>query len=85
VAIRDGATGSLTASSGLAPWSLAVDRDLWYQNFERGSRGLAPACCLPLWGREGVTLTSSTEGNPNEFYRAVFFVHAIVTRYRIAG
>ena len=35
---------------------MAVDRDLWYKNFERGPGGPAPACCLPLWGREGVTL-----------------------------
>jgi hypothetical protein len=25
-----------------------------------GSRGLAPSCCLPHWGREGVTLAIST-------------------------
>ncbi len=30
-------------------------------NEMRGSRGLAPLGCLPLWGREGVTLTNSTE------------------------
>jgi len=22
---------------------------------ERGVKGMLPACCLPLWGREGVT------------------------------
>ena len=27
----------------------------------RGSGGHAPLGCLPLWGREGVTLTNSTE------------------------
>ena len=27
----------------------------------RGSRGHAPLGCLPLWGREGVTLPNSTE------------------------
>jgi len=64
---------ALAASSGLAPWSMAVDRDLWYKNFERGSRGLAPSCCLPLRVREGVTLTSSTKGPPNDFYGAIFF------------
>jgi hypothetical protein len=35
-----------------------------------GSRGLAPACCLPLWGREGVTLIIFTGTNQNDFYRA---------------
>jgi hypothetical protein len=30
----------------------------------RGSRGLAPLGYLPLWGREGVTLTNSTECKP---------------------
>ena len=29
-------------------------------NRSRGSRGLAPLGCLPLWGREGVTLAIST-------------------------
>ena len=28
----------------------------------RGSRGHAPLGCLPLWGREGVTLANSTSG-----------------------
>ncbi len=47
---------ALAASSGLAPWSRT-----WYGILEkmiqnRGSRGHAPLGCLPLWGREGVTL-----------------------------
>jgi len=93
---------ALAASSGLAPWSMAVDRDLrlheivldqflrgkqpvgisssrernpppertaclWRRFGGKGGLGgvalafLTPSCCLPLWGREGVTLTTSTE------------------------
>ena len=52
----------LTASSGLAPWSMAVDRRQHGEksNHSWGSRGLAPLGCLPHWGREGVTLAIST-------------------------
>ena len=60
---------ALAASSGLAPWSMAVDWDLWYKNFERGSRGPAPLGCLPHWGREGVTLPVPQSKNPNDSYR----------------
>jgi len=28
---------------------------------EWGVKGMIPACCLPLWGREGVTLIASTK------------------------
>jgi hypothetical protein len=28
---------------------------------KRGGKGMLPACCLPHWGREGVTLTAATE------------------------
>ena len=36
------------------------------------SRGLAPLGCLPLWGREGVTLAISTPAQKirGDFYRA---------------
>jgi len=67
------------------------DRNLLYKNFERGSGGPAPACCFPLWGREGVTLTNSPEGTTNDFSKAEFSVlqetgHAVPkrTRQRIA-
>jgi len=39
------------------------------KGWKMGSRGLAPLGRLPLWGREGVTLTISTEGNPDDFSR----------------
>jgi hypothetical protein len=26
-----------------------------------GGKGMLPACCLPLWGREGVTLLAAAE------------------------
>ena len=28
---------------------------------KRGVKGMLPACCLPLWGREGVTLIATAE------------------------
>jgi hypothetical protein len=28
---------------------------------KRGSKGMLPVCCLPLWGREGVTLLAAAE------------------------
>jgi hypothetical protein len=28
---------------------------------KRGGKGMLPACCLPLWGREGVTLTAAAD------------------------
>jgi hypothetical protein len=36
-----------------------------------GSRGFTPSCCLPLWGREGVTLAISTPAKKTrrDFYR----------------
>ena len=34
----------------------------------RGSRGLAPLGCLPLWGREGVTLANSTASKEIGFH-----------------
>jgi hypothetical protein len=30
---------------------------------KRGGKGMLPACCLPLWGREGVTLLVAAENN----------------------
>jgi hypothetical protein len=53
---------TITASSGLAPWSMAVDRT---SNRSRRSSRLAPSCCLPLWGRGGVTLAISTPAQKN--------------------
>jgi len=46
---------AITASSGLAPWSMAMNLGSMekYPTALGGSRGLAPSCCLPLWGREG--------------------------------
>jgi hypothetical protein len=28
---------------------------------KRGGKGMLPVCCLPLWGREGVTLPAAAE------------------------
>jgi hypothetical protein len=28
---------------------------------KRGGKGMLPACCFPLWGREGVTLLAAAE------------------------
>jgi hypothetical protein len=28
---------------------------------KRGGTGMLPACCLPLWGREGVTILAAAE------------------------
>jgi len=28
---------------------------------KEGVKGMLPACCLPLWGREGVTLLAAAE------------------------
>jgi hypothetical protein len=28
---------------------------------KRGGKGMLPACCLPLWEREGVTLLAAAE------------------------
>jgi hypothetical protein len=28
---------------------------------KKGDKGMLPTCCLPLWGREGVTLLSAAE------------------------
>jgi hypothetical protein len=41
---------ALTASSGPAPWSMAVGS--YFGSITRGSRGLAPSCCLPHGRRE---------------------------------
>jgi hypothetical protein len=49
----------LTVSSSLAPWSIGVDRTSGCGekfNALGGQGGLPPLGCLPLWGREGVTL-----------------------------
>ncbi len=53
---------ALAAWSGLAPWSRTGYGHLVKKLIQnRGSRGHAPLGCLPLWGREGVTLANSTE------------------------
>ncbi len=46
----------------LAPWS-RTGYGIPYEKIiqKQGSRGHAPLGCFPLWGREGVTLTNSTE------------------------
>ena len=76
---------ALTASSGLAPWSMAVDRFGSVKeksNRSWGSRGLAPLVCLPLWGREGATLAISTPAQKTrgDFYKAkniIFVCHTV--------
>ena len=80
---------ALSASSGLAPWSMAVDLGSMekYPTALGGSMGLAPLGCLPLWGREGVTLaiSSPAQKTRGDFYKAVFssfitcqFSHAVL-------
>jgi len=32
---------------------------------KQGIKGMLPACCLPLWGREGVTLLTSVREYAN--------------------
>ena len=52
----DGATGARGLPT-LAPWSIVVHaNDKKILIGYRGSRGLAPLGCLPLWGREGATI-----------------------------
>jgi hypothetical protein len=41
---------------------------LYYDNHQKvdekpkiGGKGMLPACCLPLWGREGVTLLAAAK------------------------
>ena len=51
----DGAMGTSPARVGARPVEHAVFENLT----EWGSRGHAPLGCLPLWGREGVTLANS--------------------------
>jgi len=55
---------ALGVSSTLAPWSTPYIGP----RHMRGSRGPAPLGCLPLWGREGVTLPNSTECKGNGFH-----------------
>ena len=68
---------ALTASSGLAPWSMAgsyFNSVKEKSNRSWGSRGLAPLGCLPHWGREGVTLaiSSPAQKTRGDFYIAYF-------------
>ncbi len=54
---------ALTASSGLAQWSMAVESYFWEReeksNRSWGSRGLVPLGCFPHWGREAGNLAIS--------------------------
>ena len=43
-----------------------------------GVKGLAPSCCLPHWGRKGVTLAIST---PAQKTRGDFFMKIEKFRY----
>ena len=56
---------ALAASSGLAPWSKAINGHRMKILIKYGgSRGLPPLGCLPLWGREGVTFTNFMKHEP---------------------
>ena len=67
---------ALTASSGLAPWSMAVDHtSAALEKKSNPFMGVKGACLLglpPHWGREGVTLAISTPAQKTrgDFYRA---------------
>ena len=55
---------TLLNSITMKPRALGVSSTLAFVEqklLKWGSRGIAPACCLPLWGSEGVTFTNSTE------------------------
>jgi hypothetical protein len=53
------------------------------ENFaQEGGQGGLPLGSLPLWGREGVTLTTTTEDFLNnsyieDFYRVLFFLKSL--------
>jgi hypothetical protein len=64
----DGATGARGLST-LAPWSMAMHGHL-KNDRKWGSRGLTPLGCLPLWGREGVTLAIPLHAYGKDFFRA---------------
>ena len=51
---------ALTASSGLARWSMATSATFEKNGTALGGQGASPLGCLPHWGREGVTLAIST-------------------------
>jgi hypothetical protein len=38
----------------------------------RGGKGMLPACCLPHWGREGVTLIATAENTRITFKKEGF-------------
>jgi hypothetical protein len=38
---------------------------------EKGVKGALPACCIPLWGREGVTLITGVKYS-QQFEKIVF-------------
>jgi hypothetical protein len=66
---------ALTASSGFAPWNIAVDRLRQHKRKNPTAhwvKGPALLGCLPLWGREGVTLAISTpaQKNPKGFQQS---------------
>jgi hypothetical protein len=39
---------------------------------KEGGKGMLPACCLPLWGREVVTLIAAAENYSNDFKKEGF-------------
>ncbi len=59
----------MQALLGLAPYCRQGTIHIKNAYEEWGSRGLAPLGCLPLWGREGVTLVNSTEFFTDVFSR----------------
>ena len=63
---------ALAASPGLAPWSMMCTKSTGKVLIKTGVKGLVPACCLPLWGREGISFTMSTERNRIACHRASF-------------
>ena len=56
---------------GAWPYGASIENRLKW-----GSRGLAPACCIPLWGREGVTLTNPLMAVWKGFLQRSYFLSA---------
>jgi hypothetical protein len=46
---------------GIPPIAITPDKVENNTPKKEGVKGMLPACCLPLWGREGVTLIAATE------------------------
>jgi hypothetical protein len=51
---------SAPAASGIPHIAIIIRRLMKNLN-KRGGKGMLPTCCLPLWGREGVTLMAAAE------------------------